>query len=210
MLTLTDTGGGIEPDIKDRIFEPFFTTKAIGKGTGLGLSIVYGIVKQHHGHIMVSSEIGKGTSFKILFPLSEVRDSDSQLSEGSTTQQRGTETVLLAEDDAVVRALNKGILEDFGYHVIEAVDGLDALEKFARNKDTVQLLILDVIMPGQNGKEVYDAVKAMDPCIKALFTSGYPADLVRKKGVLEEGLHFITKPAEPRAFLAKIRTVLES
>jgi PAS domain S-box-containing protein len=208
MLILTDTGGGIEPDIKDRIFEPFFTTKEMGKGTGLGLAIVYGIVTQHNGHITVYSEIGKGTSFKILFPISEVRDPDSQLSESSTTLQRGTETVLLAEDHATVRELNKEILEEFGYRVIEAVDGQDALEKFARNKDTVQLLILDVIMPAKNGKEVYDAVKAMAPGIKVLFTSGYPAELIQKKGILEEGLQFITKPVEPRAFLAKIRKVL--
>ena len=155
LLSITDTGIGMDKETSERIFEPFFTTKELGRGTGLGLAIVYGIIKQHKGYINVYSEPGEGTTFKIYLPLikpgiEEIRP------EVTTSPERGTETILLAEDDEEVRLFTKEVLEDFGYRVIAAVDGKDAIEKFMVNKDKIHLLLFDVIMPKENGKEAYE------------------------------------------------------
>ena len=158
LLSVEDTGTGMDEKTRERIFEPFFTTKEVGKGTGLGLSMVYGIVKQHDGYINVYSEPGRGTTFKIFLPLiqseaQEIKPEDLQKVKG------GTETILIGEDDTQVRDILKEVLSNAGYHVIEAVDGDDAVEVFQKNKDNVRLLILDVIMPKKNGKEVYKEIK---------------------------------------------------
>ncbi|MBA4348738.1 MAG: hypothetical protein C0415_01935 [Thermodesulfovibrio sp.] len=212
LFSVTDTGTGMDDKTRQKIFEPFFTTKDVGKGTGLGMSIVYGIIKQHSGFIAVYSEIGEGTTFRIYLPL--IKESEIKTEEAKpvkvVTLTEGTETVLLAEDERRVRDYIKETLERFGYKVIEAVDGYDALEKFKENKDKVQLLFLDVIMPKMNGKEVYKTIKKMKPAIKVIFASGYPADIIAKKGILEKGFAFISKPVSPTELLRKVREVLDN
>jgi PAS domain S-box-containing protein len=208
LISVEDTGEGMDEETKERIFEPFFTTKEVGKGTGLGLSMVHGIIQQHNGYINVYSELGRGTIFKIYFPLIML-----PVEEGKEailpTIQRGTETVLVAEDDAHVRELIKEVLAGFGYTVVEAVDGEDALQVFHEHKDRIQLVIFDVVMPKKNGKEVYDEIKKIQPDIKAIFISGYDANIIHKKGILEEGLQFISKPILPVEILKKLREVLD-
>ncbi len=207
-ICVTDTGIGMDETVRSRVFEPFFTTKEVGKGTGLGLAMVYGIVKQHNGYINVYSEPGQGTSFKIYLPLIAPA-SGRETGAAVDDMRHGTETVLLAEDDAAVRKLTGSVLLAFGYTVIEAVDGEDAVQKFNDHGDKIDLLILDIIMPKKNGKEAYQAIRKLKPGIKALFTSGYTADIVHKKGILETGLDFILKPSTPAAFLKKVREVLD-
>jgi CheY-like chemotaxis protein len=194
--------------VKSRIFEPFFTTKEVGKGTGLGLAMVYGIVKQHNGYIHVYSETGQGTTFKVYLPLI-ASPADNETTHRDDAVKGGSETVLLAEDDSSVRKLTKSVLEDFGYTVIEAVDGEDAVRKFNENRDTASLLVLDIIMPKKNGKETYEEIRKIKPGIKTLFTSGYTADVMHQKRILETGLDFIVKPTAPTAFLKKVRQVLD-
>ena len=155
LISVTDTGEGMDENIREKIFEPFFTTKEVGKGTGPGLSMAYGIIKQHNGYINVYSEFGKGTTFKIYLPLTTAEVEERKPTEPTITIS-GTETILLAEDDADVRTFTKSVLEEFGYTVIEAGNGEDAVKRFIENKDKVQLLLLDVIMPKKNGKEVYE------------------------------------------------------
>jgi PAS domain S-box-containing protein len=208
LISVTDTGAGMDKKIMEKIFEPFFTTKEVGRGTGLGLSIVYGIIKQHNGYINVYSELGKGTTFKMYLPIvkSDVKETESAV---STALTGGTETVLVAEDNEEVRNLIKNILQKSGYKVIEAVDGEDAINKLAEDKDKIQLLIFDVIMPKKSGKEAYEEIKKIRPDIKALFTSGYAADIIQKKGVFEERFDFISKPISPKGFLKKVREILD-
>ncbi|MCL5236404.1 MAG: PAS domain S-box protein [Nitrospirae bacterium] len=208
-LSVTDTGGGIDAKTKERIFEPFFTTKEVGKGTGLGLSIVYGIVKQHNGYINVYSELGKGAAFKIYLPLVGSDIGKTEPEAGIIAVKGGDETILVAEDNEKVRGLTKTVLGEFGYTVIEAVDGNDAVRKFMENRDKVQLLLLDVVMPEKNGREAYEEIKAVWPDIKVIFTSGYTADIITRKGVPEGALDFISKPAPPRELLIKVREVLD-
>lgn len=208
LITVSDTGMGINERTKERIFEPFFTTKQVGKGTGLGLAIVYGIVKQHNGYINVDSELGKGTTFRIYLPVIE-HEVESSKTEVHITTQGGVETILVAEDEEDVRELVRIVLESHGYTVIEAVDGADAVEKFKENKDRVRLLLLDVIMPNKNGKEAYEAIREMRPDVKALFMSGYSEDIVYKKDILEKKLPLIPKPISPAKILEKVREALD-
>jgi PAS domain S-box-containing protein len=208
IIAVSDTGVGMNTSVKSRIFEPFFTTKEVGKGTGLGLAMVYGIVKQHNGYIHVYSETGQGTTFKVYLPLI-ASPADDETTHRDDAVKGGSETVLLAEDDSSVRKLTKSVLEDFGYTVIEAVDGEDAVRKFNENRDTASLLVLDIIMPKKNGKETYEEIRKIKPGIKTLFTSGYTADVMHQKRILETGLDFIVKPTAPTAFLKKVRQVLD-
>jgi PAS domain S-box-containing protein len=208
LISVEDTGCGIDEKIRERIFEPFFTTKEIGKGTGLGLAMVYGIIKQHEGYINVYSDPNKGTTFKIYLPLIKSRFEDmSQLDDGPVSG--GTETILIAEDDAQVRGLTKRILEKAGYQVVEAADGAEAVRMYCGSNNNIQLLILDVIMPKKNGKECYDEIRKSAPDIKTIFTSGYTANIIHKKGILEEGIDLILKPVSPNQLLRKIREVLD-
>ncbi len=208
VIVVSDTGTGIDARIRDKIFDPFFTTKETGKGTGLGLSIVYGIMKQHNGFITVDSSPGTGSRFKLYLPLIEAPTAASR--QGSAPRpQGGTETILLAEDDDEVRKLIRLVLEGNGYQVIEAVDGQDALAVLSRQNGDVDLLLLDIIMPKKNGKEVYDTVKSKNAGVKAIFMSGYTADIIDKKGILAEHLNFIPKPIIPLDLLALIRNVLD-
>jgi PAS domain S-box-containing protein len=208
VLTVSDTGEGMDEQTQKKIFDPFFTTKELGRGTGLGLAIVYGIVKQNNGYIDLYSEIGKGTTFKIYLPLASVRTVEDRTPEVQQPLLGGAETILLAEDNEIVRRLNRDMLREFRYTVIEAGDGEEALQKFRENQDRIRLLILDVIMPKKNGREVFEEVRRSNPNAKVIFTSGYPADLIQKEGVLEQGLHFLSKPSSPQALLLMIRKVL--
>ncbi len=209
LITMTDTGTGMDRTTAERVFEPFFTTKETGRGTGLGLSMVYGIVKQHEGYINVYTEPGMGTTFKIYLPLAASSiAAEKPLQQSEPVRGRG-ETVLIAEDDEPLRRLASSVLREFGYGVIEAIDGEDALEKLREEKDRVQLLLLDVIMPKKNGREVYEEARLLKPGIKVLFASGYTADIVNKKGILDEGQDFVSKPVSPGELLKKIREVLD-
>ncbi|MBI5633835.1 MAG: PAS domain-containing protein [Nitrospirae bacterium] len=208
LISVSDTGTGIDDATRQRIFEPYFTTKEVGKGTGLGLSIVFGIVKQHKGFLDCLSEPGQGTSFMLYLPIASPAEGKEEKGEPAATS-RGTETILLAEDDPTVRTLISQILAGSGYAVIEAVDGEDAVNKFRDNKDHIQLLLLDVIMPKKNGKDAYEDIRGMWQDIKAIFLSGYARDLIQDRGVFEKGPEFIQKPVLPNDLLKKIREVLD-
>lgn len=209
VIAVSDTGIGIPESIKDRIFEPFFTTKEVGKGTGLGLASVYGIVKQHKGFINVYSEVGRGTTFKIYLPLTEEPVTTVYNAEDNV-KYTGNECILLVEDDNVVREINKETLELFGYKVIEARDGLEALNIYVSNHDKIDLVILDVVMPKMDGKEAYENMKKINKDVKVLFMSGYTENLIHTKGVLAEGINFISKPVSPSELAKKVRFVLDN
>lgn len=208
LLSVVDSGTGMDSETASKIFEPFFTTKESGKGTGLGLAIVYGIIKQHKGIVDVYSQQGIGTTFKIYFPLIRSTAAEKELPV-LQAPERGAETILLAEDDEDIREVTKSIFEEFGYNVIVAADGEDAIDKFMQNKDRINLLITDIIMPGKNGKEVYNKASGIRPDLKVLFTSGYTADIITRKGLIEEGVPFISKPVSPTILLKKVREVLD-
>ncbi|HEX8949101.1 MAG TPA: ATP-binding protein [Dissulfurispiraceae bacterium] len=209
LISVSDSGTGMDEKTRERIFEPFFTTKETGKGTGLGLSIAFGIVKQHDGYINVYSEPGRGTTFRIYLPLITEKVLESSFAEESLPEG-GSELILVAEDESSVRRSMKNMLEGFGYKVLEATDGEDAVAKFMDNREAVRLVIVDIIMPKKNGKEVYDELRKMSPGVKVLFTSGYTADIIHKKGILDEGLNFISKPVMPNELLRKIREVMDT
>ncbi len=208
-LIVSDTGSGMSPETRDRIFDPFYTTKDIGKGTGLGLSIVYGIVQQHNGFIEVDSHPLGGTTFTILLPFFEPTIEMKRM-ENLLLPHGKKEFVLLAEDDKLVRNLARHILLKYGYQVVEAVDGEDAVNRFLENRDSIDLLLLDVMMPKMNGKQAYEEISRISPDIKALFMSGYPFDVMSRQGILEGGIHFISKPLQPGALLSKLREVLDA
>lgn len=212
LITVSDTGIGMDEKTREKIFEPFFTTKEQGKGTGLGLSMVYGIIKQHGGYVTVYSEQGQGTTFKIYLPFVKPHAGAGAGEERKEVVpvRGGTETVLVAEDDEALRKLASTVMRQFGYTVIEAVDGEDAVLKFIENRDRIQLIILDAIMPKKNGKQVYDEISTLLPGIKTLFTSGYTADVISPTGVLEKDMHFILKPVSPIDLLKKVREILDS
>ncbi len=209
LISVSDTGMGMTEVTRQRIFEPFFTTKEVGKGTGLGLAIIYGIIKQHDGYIDVYSEPGEGTTFRLYLPLIEVVVKESAMAEESKYPARGTETILLAEDDYMLRKLSKTVLEEFGYVVIEAVDGEDAISKFADNKDRIDLFLTDLIMPKKSGKEAYDEIRKIRPDIKTIFASGYSPDIVQDKASLGDDAIIVFKPITPMDLLRKVREVLD-
>ena len=207
-ISVADTGIGMDETTKERIFEPFFTTKEVGKGTGLGLSMVYGIVNQHNGFLRVFSELHKGTTFEIYLPLIRAQ-ATTEKKEMDKSFLMGSGVILMAEDDTTVRQLTKQILEDAGYTVIESFDGDDVIAKFTDNKDRVDLLLLDTVMPKKDGKEAYETILSIRPGVKALFMSGYSEDIIHKRGILQNGLNFIAKPVAPGALLKKIKEVID-
>ena len=210
VVSVTDTGIGMDEETRKRIFEPFFTTKGVGKGTGLGLAMVYGIVKQHDGYINVYSEPGNGTTFRIYLPVAGAGvKAISEENSVETVMPHGTETVLLAEDNETVKRLISDVLGEFGYTVIIANDGQDAVEKFTENRERIQLLLFDMIMPNKNGKEAYEEIRKMNPEIRVIFMSGYTADIIKEKDSLGDNLAFITKPMLPVDLLRKVREALD-
>ncbi len=208
-IKIADTGMGMDKQEQEKAFEPFYTTKEVGRGTGLGLSITYGIVKQHKGYITIYSEKGRGTTFKIYLPVAG----------GTATVEKpvrpvllatGKETIFYAEDDQAVRKATKTIMEEYGYQVIEASDGEDALNKISQYKNEIHLFILDVIMPKKNGKEVFEEIKKIRPEAKVIFTSGYTKNIIEQKGILEDGFHFLSKPLIYDELIKKIREIIET
>ena len=208
VVAVTDTGTGIDEDTRKKIFEPFFTTKDTGKGLGLGLAIVYGVVKSHHGFVNVYSEPGIGSTFRMYLPLAGVRFADSAAA--SLIPEGKGETVLIAEDEAAVRKITTSILEQFGYQVVAAADGDEAMRLFREHPGAIDLVMLDVVMPKKDGKAVYEEIMRLRPDTRVLFTSGYTSDIVLNKGLLDSSVPFISKPASPTDLLRKIREVLES
>lgn len=209
VITVTDTGAGMDKETQRKIFEPYFTTKGLGLGTGLGLAIAFGIVKQHGGFIQVYSEKGEGTTFKILLPAVKHEASAVQKIEAATPVKGGTETILVAEDEPTLRKLMKIILESYGYTVITADNGEDAILRYTEGKDDISLVILDMIMPKKSGREAYDRIREISPGVKVIFASGYMMDLVRRQELLAQGLDFISKPIAPKDLLKKVREILD-
>jgi PAS domain S-box-containing protein len=212
MLAVSDTGTGMSAEVKARLFEPFFTTKEKGKGTGLGLATVFGIVKQNGGHIWVYSEVGEGTTFKIYLPrvVEGARAPSDRPREEAASAARGSETLLLVEDETEVRELVRDILEDQGYRVLTAQDGVEALQIAQEHERPIHLLITDVVMPRMSGKALADQLKSIRPQMRVLFTSGYTDNAIVHHGVLDEGVHFLSKPFELEALGRKVRDVLDS
>lgn len=208
-ISVQDNGVGMDAEVRERIFEPFYTTKEVGKGTGLGLSIVYGIVEQSGGFLDVQSEPGKGTLFRVLLPIIEEKVA-SDRSSTPIPSLTGKGTILLVEDDAEVRSFNAALLREFGYMVIEAFDGIDALEKFPKYENEIDLVILDIVMPRMNGKEVYKRLKEIRDNVRVLFTSGYTPDTISKQGILEEKVDILEKPHTPGELLKKVAEIIST
>jgi two-component system, cell cycle sensor histidine kinase and response regulator CckA len=209
MLAVSDIGCGMDEQTRALMFEPFFTTKAAGQGTGLGLATVYGIVEQSNGFIYVYSEPGKGTSFKIYFPLLEQTAVQYAAKPGLETPRGGAETILLAEDATAVRVAARQILERLGYTVLEAANGTDALST-AQNGNKIDLLLTDVVMPEMSGRELVDRFAKLRPNTRVLFMSGYTDDAIVRHGVLRPGTAYLQKPFSPDTLARKVREVLDS
>jgi PAS domain S-box-containing protein len=210
MLSVTDTGSGMDRETMSQIFEPFFTTKAIGKGTGLGLSTVYGIVKQSGGEITVESELGKGTTFRIYLPKVESASRALGLEEAVPPVDSGTETILIVEDDETLLELAWEILTDGGYNAIRAPSGPSALVQCERYQGPIHLMITDLMMPQMNGSELADRVALLRPEMKILFMSGYARDAVAPNGISIAGMPFLQKPFSPQTLWRKVREVLDN
>lgn len=210
MLAVSDTGCGMDSETQARIFEPFFTTKEIGKGTGLGLSTVYGIVQQSGGSVWVYSEIGRGTTFKIYLPCVAGSVAEDQSASSSPELSRGTETVLLVEDEEMVRDMATEILREGGYFVLEARHGNEAMALSKQYEGQIHLMLSDVVMPQMSGRELAERLTPLRSNMKVLYMSGYTDDAIVHHGVLEEGTAFIGKPFSPDALTRKVREVLDA
>jgi PAS domain S-box-containing protein len=209
-LVVKDTGAGIAPEILPHIFEPFFTTKDVGKGTGLGLATVYGIVDQHHGWITVDSKVDEGSDFKIYLPVAGGEGADTEITAPEAGIRGGTETILVVEDEIPLRVLVRSILERLGYHVLEAPTGVAALGTWHHQKDQIQLLLTDMIMPhGMSGRDLAKRLLADKPELKVIYTSGYSHAVMEADVVLQEGLNFLQKPYHPRKLAAAVRDCLD-
>ena len=209
MFSVSDTGMGMTPEVRDQIFEPFFTTKEKGKGTGLGLSTAYGIVKQSKGHIWVYSVQGRGTTFKIYLPRVDEPLEEIRKEVLKKELPRGNETILIVEDEEEVRKLAGKILERQGYKILETFNGDDALVACERSRSPIHLMLADVVMPGMSGSELAKLLKPLYPEIKILYMSGYTDDSIVRHGVLEKGVNYIQKPFTMEGLARKVREVLE-
>jgi two-component system, cell cycle sensor histidine kinase and response regulator CckA len=209
MLAVSDTGTGMTPEIRARVFEPFFTTKEKGKGTGLGLSTVYGIVKQSEGYVWVYSEPGKGTTFKVYLPRVDA-PADQITKPRPRESLTGSETILIAEDDVILRPLARQLLEKLGYTVLEGSTCDEALAAAQQHTGPIHLLIADVILPGPSGRELARRLGVARPDSKVLYVSGYTDDAIVHHGMLEPGLHFLQKPFTPATLARKVREVLDA
>jgi CheY-like chemotaxis protein len=208
MLSVSDTGCGMDEKTVSQIFEPFFTTKAPGQGTGLGLSTVHGIVKQSHGHIWVYSQLGKGTTFKLYFPQHE--ESAEALVEWSIDIEPvgGSETILVVEDDESLRNVTVALLESAGYKVLQAETAESAIALAQDRTESIDLLLTDVLMPGMGGVELSAHLKTLRPDLKVLLMSGYAGDLIARYGAIEPEMTLMEKPFTRHDLLSRIHTVL--
>jgi PAS domain S-box-containing protein len=209
LLTISDTGVGMDEKTRERVFDPFFTTKGLDKGTGLGLAMVYGIVKQHNGFIHLYSEPGKGTAFKVYFPAIEAHPDVVSTIRREEILRGGTETILLAEDEEAIRSLIERTLKELGYNVLVARNGEEAIEIFRRNKE-IDLAVLDVVMPRKGGKDAFEEMHKANPNLKVIFMSGYTANAIHDSFVLIAGMPFLQKPFGPTVLARKIREVLDT
>ncbi len=209
LLTVSDTGHGLDKETIKRIFDPFFTTKSMAKNTGLGLATVYGIVKLHRGHITCCSEPGRGTTFRVYFPAMK-RELEEKTSTEEPVPKGGTETILLVDDEKDLLQLAVKMLSCFGYKVMEAVDGKEALGIYKEQKESVSIVILDLIMPKMDGQHCLDEILKLNPEAKVLIASGY-SDEATRKGLLEKGAGgFVSKPYRLRQLLQTVRDVLDA
>ncbi len=209
VVSISDTGMGMDEATRRRIFEPFFTTKELGKGTGLGMSIVYGIVNQHGGFINVYSEPGLGTTFRIYLPLSPSAFEAAEALRELERPRGGSETILVVEDEANLRTLLEQVLSGAGYRVLLAENGSVAVDTFARHEGEIALILMDMVMPGMSGKEACGAIRRLDPSARVLYTSGYTMDIIKSRDLLEEGTELMTKPVRPAELLRKVREMLD-
>jgi PAS domain S-box-containing protein len=209
LIAFADTGCGMDEKTREKIFEPFFTTKEVGQGTGLGLATVYGIVKQLGGFINVYSEPEKGTIFRIYLPLAGSVATTEEKILADVPLYDGTETLLLAEDEPLVREIEETLLREAGYKIISARDGNEALRLFSDHRDSIDLLVLDAIMPGKNGIDVFREIQKIDPQIKVIMVSGYTSEMMIVSEFIEKGMKFMQKPVNPSEFLQAIREVLD-
>lgn len=210
LFSVSDTGEGMDKETKSRIFEPFFTTKEQGKGTGLGLSMAYGTIKKHDGFINVYSEPGRGTTFKIYLPrVQATAGAGNMESREDAASSGGTETILVGEDDATLRMLSTRVLSHYGYRVIEAVDGQDAVARFLEYGDSIHLVILDAVMPKKNGREAFDDMKRLRPDLKVIFTSGYARNIFGENCTFDDTTDFINKPYSPNKLVTMVREMLD-
>jgi CheY-like chemotaxis protein len=210
MLAVSDTGEGMSEETQTRIFEPFFTTKEMGRGTGLGLSMVYGIVKQSGGHIWVYSELGHGTTFKIYLPRTAEAAESSAAAAPAAATVRGSETILLAEDDYQLRELARTILAGYGYAVLVTKNAREARQICEQRASNIHMLLTDVVMPGISGRELAQTLLARNPAAKVLFMSGYTENAIVHHGVLDSGTFFLQKPFTPEILANKVREVLDA
>jgi len=210
LMEISDTGIGMDEETRARIYEPFFTTKAQGKGTGLGLATVYGIVKQSGGHIWVYSEPGKGTSFKLYFPSTEAAASRPTSDDITPRSLHGVETILVVEDEGVVREVIKQVLEMNGYIALMAKSADEAEEMFKSHGGDIHLMITDVVMPGRSGPELASLIKSQRKDVKVLYMSGYSDEAIVRHGIISGGVAFLPKPFSPNQLAHKVREVLDS
>jgi CheY-like chemotaxis protein len=208
MLSISDSGTGMDPETQERIFEPFFTTKGAGHGTGLGLATVYGIVKQHGGHINVYSELGVGTSFKVYLPATDVAPASALAHDPTDAELPEIATILLVEDEEAVREIIERTLGRLGCHVLSAGRSSEAIEMFEGAGRKVDLLLTDVVMPGGLGTGLYEQLAGIDPELKVLFMSGYPDRGAAQLAKLPEGAVFLRKPFSPSKLAEEVRKLL--
>jgi CheY-like chemotaxis protein len=209
-ITVSDTGKGMDNETLAHIFEPFFTTKGVGEGTGLGLATVYGAVKQNHGYINATSELGQGTTFTICIPRYVDKVLPSTRSAAEDSLQSGSETILLVEDEPMILKMTTHMLIGQGYRVLAAASPWEAIRLAKENAGSIDLLMTDVIMPEMNGCDLAKHLLIISPNIKRLFMSGYTANIIEPHGVLEKGVHFIQKPFSMKDLTATIRKAIES
>jgi len=209
MLSVSDTGCGIDASVIDRVFDPFFTTKEVGEGTGLGLATVYGIVRQAGGHVTVYSEVGRGSTFRVYLPTVVHARPDLRAERREPDVPGGTETIMVCEDDEAVRHLTERLLRSAGYAVVAARNGTHAEEIFSRRQEPIHLLVTDVIMPDTDGRKLADRLMERQPGLKVLFVSGYTSNIIAHHGVLDEGVEFLEKPFSRQGLLHRVRDLLD-
>ena len=208
MLSVSDDGCGMDRETLDNAFEPFFTTKKVGEGTGLGLATVYGTVKQNHGFINIYSEPGMGSTFRIYLPRIQ---KTPEVKEKAFAKKiaKGTETVLVVEDEDSILSLSTTVLERYGYTVLAARTPLQALEMVESHQGSIDILLTDVVMPEMNGKELQNRIERLRPNLKVLFMSGYTSNVIMHRGILESDVHFLQKPFSVESLANKVRKVLD-